>query len=191
MRATPLPPDERRQAIIDAARPLLVASGAKFTIKQVAEAAGIAEGTIFRVFDSKDDLLAAVIEDTLDPTELCTRIAALDKQPSLELHLARLIELLQRDVDAVAAVGSALHHAPGCQVTPGHGTRGRSRSTTVRAAITESLTPWQDSLRVPLPQAASLIRGAALASVLPMISDHELTDPTVLAGLLVHGIHKD
>ena len=56
-----MPPDARRQTIIDAARPLLIASGAQFTTRQVAEAAGVAEGTIFRVFDSKQDLLAAVI----------------------------------------------------------------------------------------------------------------------------------
>lgn len=195
MRATPLPPDERRKAIIEAARPLLIASGAKFTTKQVAEAAGIAEGTIFRVFDSKDNLLAAVIEDALDPTELCTRIRALPAQDSLEDHLGRLIELLQRDTDAISAVASALHHSPNCLPPKSHRDHahgGRQhRSTAVRLALAESLTPWADAIRVPLPQAASLVRSMALASAHPMITDRELTDPAVLAGLLVHGIHKD
>ena len=60
-------PDERRQAIIAATRPLLVARGGQFTIKEVAEAAGIAEGTIFRVFASKQDLMHAVSPTSSTP----------------------------------------------------------------------------------------------------------------------------
>lgn len=195
VRATPLPADERRQAIIAATRPLLIASGGQFTSKQVAEAAGIAEGTIFRVFDSMQDLLCAVIEDTLDPTELCQQIAALTPQPSLSAHLARLIELLQHNTDEITAVATALHRAsPG---TTGRDHRGHhtglhhQRSTVVRAAVAESLTPWADHVRLPLPQLASLVRSVALAASHPMLTDHELTDPGQLAEVLVHGIAKD
>ena len=62
-RARPLPPDERRRAIVAATRPLLIEHGAGFTTAQVARAASIAEGTIFRVFASKQELLDAVIAD--------------------------------------------------------------------------------------------------------------------------------
>ena len=51
-RAAPLSPDERRRAIVDAVLPLLIEHGRAVTTRQMAEAAGIAEGTIFRVFDS-------------------------------------------------------------------------------------------------------------------------------------------
>ena len=56
----------RRASIIAAARPLLVEFGAAVTTKQVAEAAGIAEGTIFRAFADKDTLLRAVFEAAAD-----------------------------------------------------------------------------------------------------------------------------
>jgi len=58
-RATALPPDERRSMIVAATLPLLLEHGDRVTTKQIAEAAGIAEGTIFRVFADKDALIAA------------------------------------------------------------------------------------------------------------------------------------
>ena len=51
----PMSPDERRAALIDATLPLLLEHGRGVTTRQIAEAAGVAEGTIFRVFDSKDE----------------------------------------------------------------------------------------------------------------------------------------
>ena len=46
-RAAPMAPDERRRAIVDVVVPLLLQHGDGVTTKQIAEAAGIAEGTIF------------------------------------------------------------------------------------------------------------------------------------------------
>ena len=69
-RASALPPDERRSMIVAATLPLLLEHGEMVTTRQIAEAAGIAEGTIFRVFADKDELIAAVIEAALDPEPL-------------------------------------------------------------------------------------------------------------------------
>ena len=66
-RAAALPPEERRSIIVAATLPLLLEHGDRVTTRQIAEAAGIAEGTIFRVFADKDELIVAVLEAALDP----------------------------------------------------------------------------------------------------------------------------
>lgn len=114
-RAAPLPAEQRRKSLIAAARPLLLAHGDAFTTKQVAQAAGVAEGTIFRVFDSKQDLLNAVVADVLDPTPV---IQALDEMPpdaDLDERVHRIIDLLHRNISDVRSFFAAIH------VIPAHG----------------------------------------------------------------------
>jgi AcrR family transcriptional regulator len=60
-------PDDRRQAIVEALIPLLVERGSDVTTKEIAQAAGIAEGTIFRVFVDKRSLFLAAAEEAMNP----------------------------------------------------------------------------------------------------------------------------
>ena len=53
-----MPRSQRRAAIIAAAVKLLESDGPDFTTRRVAEAAGVAEGTLFRIFPTLADLLA-------------------------------------------------------------------------------------------------------------------------------------
>jgi AcrR family transcriptional regulator len=62
-------PDERRKAIVRAMLPLLVERGGEVTTREIAEAAGIAEGTIFRVFPDKRRLMLAAAEEAINPVD--------------------------------------------------------------------------------------------------------------------------
>lgn len=60
-------PDERRQEILAAARELFsTKSYAKTTMRDVMEKLGIAKGTIYHYFKSKEDLLEAVVENIVE-----------------------------------------------------------------------------------------------------------------------------
>jgi AcrR family transcriptional regulator len=67
----------RHEAIIEAARALASESGlAAVQIVPVAERAGIAAGTVYRYFSSKDDLVAALVSDTAEREIAAIRAAA-------------------------------------------------------------------------------------------------------------------
>jgi AcrR family transcriptional regulator len=94
-RARPLSTDDRRAMIIDAAIPLLIEHGRGATSKQIAESAGIAEGTIFRAFGDKESLIIAAVEHYLDPTPLRKSIAAIDPELKLEVKVHSMVVLLR------------------------------------------------------------------------------------------------
>jgi AcrR family transcriptional regulator len=108
-RATALPPGERRSAIVDATLPLLLEHGELVTTRQIAEAAGIAEGTIFRVFADKDAVIAAVLDTALDTEPLERALQAIDPELSFEQSLAAAVEILQRRVVHVWRVVSSVY----------------------------------------------------------------------------------
>jgi len=100
-RAVALPPEERRQAIVEATLPLLMAHGLAVTTRQIAECAGIAEGTIFRVFPDKDALIAAVVEKALDPAPLEARLAQIDRRQPLEARLVDAVRAMQERNESI------------------------------------------------------------------------------------------
>jgi AcrR family transcriptional regulator len=62
-------PDERRKAIVQAMLPLLVDRGGEISTREIAGAAGIAEGTIFRVFPDKRSLMLAAAQEAINPAD--------------------------------------------------------------------------------------------------------------------------
>jgi AcrR family transcriptional regulator len=81
----------RYDAIIKAARALASESGLRAVqIAPVAERAGVAAGTMYRYFPSKEDLVAAVVSDTADREVAAIRAAA-DAAPGTLSGLAAAI----------------------------------------------------------------------------------------------------
>jgi AcrR family transcriptional regulator len=80
--------------IVDAVIPLLLEHGRDLTSKQIAEAAGIAEGTIYRAFGDKESLVNAAVEKYLDPEPLRDDLRAIDPTLALDAKLRAIVEIM-------------------------------------------------------------------------------------------------
>lgn len=101
--------DERRAAIALATVPLLESHGAQVSTRQIAVAAGVAEGTLFRAFDDKVELLTAAAERALDPTTGVAEIDDLPPAPDLAAELAQLADVMAARGRRVRRVMLAVH----------------------------------------------------------------------------------
>ena len=183
-RAEALPPDERRAHIVAAARPLLLAHGTSATTRQIADAAGIAEGTIFRVFDDKDALIDAVIEEVTDVTSVVAALGELDRTLPLEDRLVAAVDIVRRRVSAVFEMASAL----GPRFAAGRAGSNEDRVAARVAALAELFEPDRDTLRVDPLRAARALHGLTIASTHPLLTSGDPLDSDEIVSLLLDGI---
>ncbi|MCL2735698.1 MAG: TetR/AcrR family transcriptional regulator [Propionibacteriaceae bacterium] len=93
--------EERRRDIIAATVPLLEEEGFAVSTRRIADAAGIAEGTVFRVFSTKQELLRAAVNSVMDPADLIARIDAIDPAGTLEEKLSEVLDIVQESATRV------------------------------------------------------------------------------------------
>lgn len=184
-----MPPDERRRAIVEAATPVLISRGRDITTRDIAAAAGVAEGTIFKAFESKDAVIEAIVEHLLDVGDTCAEIDRL-RPTDLEDACGQVLTLLQRRIREVTAVFMVLHTAQPERARDHSAQHEQhaARNELLMEAMSRLLDPWQHQLRLPARTAASLLRSCAFATSHPLISDGALTDPTELTTVLLHGL---
>lgn len=179
-------PDERRRALIDATRPLLLEHGTTITTRQIAEAAGVAEGTIFRAFDTKQALIEAVVDDCLSPEPLVEVLAAIPDDFGLEDAVTWVIKAMQARTTQFRSLMMALNpdgrHGPPRR--PAHEDYHRR----VNQALTDLLTRFDDQLRVGTPTACWAITAMSFAASMPFLDHPDATDPRQVARIILGGI---
>jgi AcrR family transcriptional regulator len=182
-RATALPPEERRAAIVEATLPLLLERGPNVTTRQIAEACGIAEGTIFRVFPDKDAVVRAAIDLAFDTEPTERALGAIDRAQPFERQLEEAVEIMQRRLSDIWRLVSTVGEDTALQ--------GRERTPPPDLlALTDLFRPERKRLRQDPATAARQLRALTLAVSHPALSADEPMSPAEIVSLLLDGIRR-
>lgn len=182
-RAAPMSPDDRRQAILAAALPLLREHGRTTTTRQIAEAAGIAEGTIFRVFPSKDELFTCALEQAFDPAPLIAALEAIDPGAPLRDRMLAIVETFQTRFRSVFELMTVMGVA---QPPLSRKQQGEWREQ-VNAITTALIAPDADRFRMEPAEVVRIGRLLTFSGSHPHITEGRLLPPEVIVDVVLHG----
>ena len=198
-RATPMAPDERRRAIVDAVVPLLLANGDDVTTRQIAEAAGIAEGTIFRVFPDKKSLMLAAAEEAINPADGQAAFdeamaADPDLRPQVVAAAQRILDRMRMTMAVMMAVRSHLwddeahrqHHEGGKHFGPPQFVL--DAQAELHRRLTGLFEPHRAELAVEPEVAALALRSLVFGASRPELGMVPVLDADQIADLLLQGV---
>jgi AcrR family transcriptional regulator len=189
-RAEPLSPDARRQTIVDAVIPLLLEDGPKVTTARIAAAAGIAEGTIFRVFPDKATLLFEAVRESFDPAPELDMLTRVEKELPFEIKLRKAAAILVKRGERVHALAAALRSMqppPGLSLHDAH-KRIVEANSLLFGAITRLFQESSSALAVEPAKAAAALRGLLFAVSFPLNDPNEMITSDEAVTILLDGV---
>ncbi|HXD61584.1 MAG TPA: helix-turn-helix domain-containing protein [Lacisediminihabitans sp.] len=178
-RARPLSLDARRAMILEAVMPLLAEHGRDISSKQIAQAAGIAEGTVFRAFGDKESLIEAGIVKLLDPEPLREELRAIDPKLPLEQKVLAVVMLMRRRFGEVFRIMAMVGGGPPPR---------RDQRHEFAVIIARLLQPEAEELNWPPERVAHIIRLITFASSLPALNENTEFTETELASIVLYGV---
>lgn len=191
-------PEDRRTAIVEAVLPLVVSGGSMPSTREIADAAGVAEGTIYRVFEDKGALCHALAEHALDPPEvgdsLLVRARAETDLPARVAVVAGLLQARMRTVTAVMMVvreqmmretTSGLRHDARPGGPPAYVVRANQQ---LLARLVEVFEIDREHLRVDPETAAMVLRSIVFGSLHPGMTATRGLSAAQVADVVIHGV---
>jgi len=188
-RARPLPPQERREALLDATLELIRQRHELPTTRRIAQAAGVAEGTIFRVFATKGDLFDAVLERTFEARPLFEGLEKVDGAAGLEPVMIEIVRLLQaRFLEIFDVMGAfSLMGPPERFRDPKVQRRQERKASDLVLALLE---PYADQLRMPVARVARMTRLLTFSGSHRHINDGEILGADEIVQMVLYGAVK-
>jgi AcrR family transcriptional regulator len=172
-------PEERRSHILDAAIPLLREHGPDFSTKQLAEAAGVAEGTLFRAFGDKEAILSAAVERYFDPEPFRNALRGIDPDESTVVKIRHVLQLLSDRFTGVIGFMSALR---GVARPPRRGTDDREWI----GILAQLFRP--EEVAIPIETLGFYLRLLAFGAAMPPITSEYVFTIDELLELVTHGV---
>ncbi|CAN7529069.1 TetR/AcrR family transcriptional regulator [Terrabacter sp. LjRoot27] len=195
-------PDDRRDALIEVFVRLAHREGRKPTTSEIAQEAGVAEGTIFRVFPTKEVLEKEAVQAAFCPAPVRRRISAIDPEGSLRDRLVDFTRIMQHRFTEVFGLMGAL----GLTEPPNRGPhqacydagrhlRGHADEEEHVAAhqplldtIHQMLVHDEDCLVVPGPDLIHRIRLLTFSGSHPGIADGKVLTPEEIVDTVLFGL---
>ena len=206
-RAAAMAPDDRRKAILDVLVPLIVEKGGDVSTREIARAAGIAEGTIFRVFPDKKSLMLAAAEEAINPAD--GQAAFEEAMAGAEGLRAKIVVAAERVLDRMRLTMAVMmavrqhlmaahehhdHHAHS------HDSDGKpafgpppfvmKAQEDLHRRLTGLFEPHRDELAVEPEVAAVALRSLIFGASRPELGMAAALTPDQIADLLLDGVRR-
>ena len=176
------------------------------TTRELAAAAGVAEGTLFRVFADKQELVRAAVAQVLDPAELLEELAELAATASgstLHAVLVQAVTVLQVRGQRITSIFVVAHQVlagepgrPGgtSAASPhgrshGHGHDRPHPMDLVADAMTALFAPHADEVRRTPQECARFLTAIVMATIRPGVPSSAVPlTPEEVVDLLLDGL---
>ena len=183
--------EERRESILDAVMPLVMSHGAEVTTKQIADAAGIAEGTIFRAFADKEELFHAAIARFRDPEPTFAALERIDPALSLEEKMRAVVTVYRERFAGVVGIMAAFgHRKPPHERTREH-SRDQQADERARAIFARLFAADGDGIRFDATLVLYFVRLLSFGTSTPLFSGERDIQTDELVDFILRGIEKE
>ncbi|GEK80722.1 TetR/AcrR family transcriptional regulator [Agrococcus baldri] len=171
--------DDRRAQIIEAVTPAVLEHGGAITSRQLAEAAGVAEGTLFKAFGDKESLLTALTEHHMTNDDAVAEFTSDSLEELVATLVAVLVERMRFMFQLVVALGPIAQ-----RVAEGR----REAFDESKLWIAARFEPFESQLRVPPLVAAEVLRTLAWSAASGWGEHSAVSSVDDILQVLLHGI---